>query len=340
MKGFYNRVLSLGGLIPLRRIDDVADTGRVTLSTSMPREQPLPPVSTAPRADLATMAAAVLRHAPALVLTGAGISTESGIPDYRGPDGRRRVMPMTHGEFVATSEARQRYWARSHVGWQRFAAARPNAGHRSVAALQERGLLGPVITQNVDGLHQGAGSRDVTELHGSLADVVCLTCGDRTDRETLQRRMAEANPGFVDLVAGAAPDGSRVSSQIRPDGDVVLPDDAVARFVLPRCGVCGGDALKPDVVFFGGSVPKERVERCYALVDSAPALLVLGSSLAVMSGYRFVRRARARGIPVLVITHGPTRGDAETTHHLDAPLGATLTALLEATEKTRAHAHP
>jgi NAD-dependent SIR2 family protein deacetylase len=292
-------------------------------------------------AELAdVLAAAAAAGTPAVALTGAGISTESGIPDYRGPDGRRRVTPMQHGEFVGSTEARQRYWARSYIGWQRFSAARPNAGHRVVAALQGHGLLGPVITQNVDGLHQEGGARDVVELHGSLADVVCLTCGDRSGRERLQARMAQSNRGFLALATAAAPDGSRVSSQIRPDGDVVLPDDAVARFVLPRCGVCGGDALKPDVVFFGGSVPKERVERCYALVDSAPALLVLGSSLAVMSGYRFVRRARARGIPVLVITHGPTRGDAETTHHLDAPLGATLTALLEATEKTRAHAHP
>jgi NAD-dependent SIR2 family protein deacetylase len=266
-------------------------------------------------------------HAPALVLTGAGISTESGIPDYRGPDGTRRVTPMQHGEFVGTSEARRRYWARSFIGWERFSVAEPNAGHLALAALQRAGRVGAVITQNVDGLHQAAGTRDVVELHGSLADVVCLTCGDRTDRDLLQARMADANPGFAERATGTAPDGSQVSSQIRPDGDIVLDDAAVGGFVLPRCLVCGADTLKPDVVFFGGSVPRDRVDACFALTDAAPALLVLGSSLQVMSGYRFVRRAAARGIPVAVVTRGPTRGDAEATHRIDAALGPALTAL-------------
>ncbi len=316
----------------------VADTGAVSLSarpdaappgpSARHREATLPTVATAPAADVATIARVLAERAPALVLTGAGISTESGIPDYRGPDGRRRVMPMTHGEFIGTSEARRRYWARSYIGWQRFVAARPNAGHAALTTLQRRRLVGAVITQNVDGLHQEAGTRGVVELHGSLGAVVCLSCGGRSDREVLQRRMAEANPGFEQRALGAVGDGSRVTSQIRPDGDIVLPDEAVGGFVLPECRACGADTLKPDVVFFGGSVPKDRVEHCYDLVERAPALLVLGSSLAVMSGYRFVRRARARGIPVLVITRGPTRGDAETTHHLDAPLGSTLAALV------------
>ncbi len=300
---------------------------------------PVPATGTAPGgagspalvdvAELAeVLAGAAATGAPTLVLTGAGISTESGIPDYRGPDGRRRVTPMQHGEFVGSSAARQRYWARSYLGWHRFAAARPNAGHRAVAALQAGGLLGPVITQNVDGLHQEAGAREVVELHGSLAEVVCLRCGRRSDRASLQVRMTAANPGFLAL-ATAAPDGSRVSSQIRPDGDILLADEAVTSFRPPHCLGCGGDVLKPDVVFFGGSVPKDRVARCYALVEAAPALLVLGSSLAVMSGYRFVRRAAARRVPVIVVTRGPTRGDAETTHRLDAPLGSALTRLVE-----------
>jgi NAD-dependent SIR2 family protein deacetylase len=272
--------------------------------------------------------AEVLRaHGPALVLTGAGLSTESGIPDYRGPDGTRRVTPMSHQEFTATSDARQRYWARSFIGWQRFSAAEPNDGHLAVADLQRAGVLGAVITQNVDGLHQEAGSRDVIELHGSLADVVCLTCEERVDRGLVQALMDDANPGFAARALGSVPDGSQVSSQIRPDGDVVLADEAVTAFVAPRCLSCGGDTLKPDVVFFGGSVPKSRVERCYALTDAATALVVLGSSLKVMSGYRFVRRAATHGIPVVVVTKGPTRGDAETTHRIDAPLGVTLTAL-------------
>jgi NAD-dependent SIR2 family protein deacetylase len=262
--------------------------------------------------------AGLLAGGGVLVLSGAGMSTESGIPDYRGPDGRRRVTPMQYAEFTGSSAARQRYWARSYVGWQRFSAARPNDGHRAVAALQRRGVVGPVITQNVDGLHQGAGAVDVTELHGALARVVCLTCGERTSRADLDERMRLANPGY------------EVSSdEIRPDGDISLEAVDVERFVVPLCLVCGRDTLKPDVVFFGESVPKPLVERCFAMTEAARAVLVLGSSLRVMSGYRFVRRAAARGIPVAIVTHGPTRGDAEASLQLDAPLGPTLTALAE-----------
>ena len=280
--------------------------------------------------DAAALVALLHAHPGTLVLTGAGMSTDSGIPDYRGPDGSRRVKPMQHGEFVGSSEARQRYWARSYIGWQRFSHAEPNPAHHAVADLQHRGALGPVITQNVDGLHQAAGTRQVTELHGSLDEVICLTCGDRSDRFLLQARMAEANPGFERHVAGEAPDGSRVSSQIRPDGDIVLADEVVACFVVPRCLVCGADTLKPDVVFFGGSVPRERVDACYALTDAAPALLVLGSSLAVMSGLRFVRHAAKRGIPVMAVTRGPTRGDDLMTVRVDASLAPTLGAVLRA----------
>ena len=278
--------------------------------------------------DAVALAALLAAHPGTLVLTGAGMSTDSGIPDYRGPDGTRRVTPMQHGEFVGSSEARQRYWARSFIGWQRFWHAEPNAAHHAVADLQRHGVLGAVITQNVDGLHQAAGSPQVTELHGSLAEVVCLTCGDRSDRDLLQARMAEANHGFDLLAEGEAPDGSQVSSQIRPDGDIVLADSLVTGFHTPRCMVCDADTLKPDVVFFGGSVPRERVDACYALTDAAPALLVLGSSLAVMSGLRFVRHAAARGIPVMAVTRGPTRGDALMTLRLDAALAPTLRAVV------------
>ena len=252
-----------------------------------------------------------------LVLTGAGISTESGIPDYRGPDGKRRVQPMQYSEFVGSSTARQRYWARSYVGWQRFSSAGPNAGHRAVASLQRAGVVGPVITQNVDGLHQAAGAAEVTELHGALERVVCLTCGDRTSRWDLDERMRQANPGY-----------EVSSNEIRPDGDIALNALDVEDFVVPLCLVCGRDTLKPDVVFVGESVPKPVVEHCFTLPERARALLVLGSSLKVMSGYRFVRRAAAHGIPVGIITHGPTRGDGEATHRLDAPLGTTLTELV------------
>ncbi|WP_353950481.1 Sir2 family NAD-dependent protein deacetylase [Knoellia sp. S7-12] len=278
-------------------------------------------------ASVAEVAELLRERGPALVLTGAGISTESGIPDYRGPDGNRRVTPMSHQEFTATSAARQRYWARSFIGWQRFTVAEPNAGHHAVAELQQAGIFATVITQNVDGLHQDAGARDVIELHGTLSEVVCLTCQERVDRDLVQAFMDDANPGFASLAMGLVGDGSQVSSQIRPDGDIVLADAAVQTFTAPRCLGCGADTLKPDVVFFGGAVPKPRVEQCFALTDAAPVLVVLGSSLKVMSGYRFVRRAAAHGIPVVVVTKGPTRGDAETTHRIDAPLGVTLSAL-------------
>ena len=282
-------------------------------------------------ADVAALAALV---APGgcVVLSGAGLSTESGIPDYRGPDGNRRVTPMQYAEFAATSAARRRYWARSYIGWQRFSRAQPNRGHRAVARLQRAGLLRGLITQNVDGLHQAAGAESVVELHGSLDQVVCLTCEDRTSRATLHERLAAGNPGFADLVAAAAsaPDGSRVSSQIRPDGDIVLADEVTDRFVLPVCLVCGRDTLKPDVVFFGESVAKPTVEHCFDLVVGGRCLLVLGSSLAVMSGYRFVRRAAREGIPVAIVTAGVSRGDPEATLRLHTPLGETLDELTSA----------
>ncbi len=264
------------------------------------------------------------------VLTGAGLSTDSGIPDYRGRDGVRRVMPMQFGEFIATSAARQRYWARSYVGWSRFRAARPNAGHHAVTALQRAGLVEALITQNVDGLHDEAGGRDVIELHGSLAEVVCLQCGDRSARAVLQERMDADNPGFTAYVQAVAAEGSRVSSQIRPDGDIVLADEAVGEFVLPQCQVCGADRLKPDVVFFGESVPTARVERCLAALSASRSVLVLGSSLAVMSGYRFVRKAAVERIPVAILTHGWSRGDEQASLKLDLPLSLTLTRLAQA----------
>jgi NAD-dependent SIR2 family protein deacetylase len=259
----------------------------------------------------------LLRGGSVTVLTGAGLSTESGIPDYRGPDGKRRVVPMTYGEFVSSPASRQRYWARSFVGWRRFAGAGPNDGHRAVADLQRLGLVRAIITQNVDGLHQLAGARDVLELHGNLALARCLECGETTQRAELARRLLEANPQF-EAVAG----------EMRPDGDVALSEEAVAAFHPPRCLVCQSDLLKPDVVFFGESVPKSLVEQCFSWVDGSRGLVVLGSSLTVMSGYRFVRRASASGIPVAIVTRGPSRGDENATIRLDAPLGVTLSRIV------------
>ena len=249
------------------------------------------------------------------VLSGAGLSTESGIPDYRGPTGRsRRAEPMTYQKFVGSAQARQRYWARSHVGWRHIGSARPNAGHRAVAALERRGLLAGIVTQNVDGLHQAAGAREVIELHGGLDRVVCLSCRERTPRAELERRLNEANPGWD---AGGT---------INPDGDAVLTDEQIAGFKVVDCDGCGG-VLKPDVVFFGENVPKPRVEQCFAVVERARALLVLGSSLAIRSGLRFVTRAAELGIPIAIVNQGPTGGDGAAALTLDAPLGATLTDL-------------
>jgi len=252
-----------------------------------------------------------------LVLSGAGLSTESGIPDYRGPTGLARGgRPMTYQVFTGDAHARRRYWARSHVGWRQIGDAQPNAGHHAVAALQRTGRLCGIVTQNVDGLHAAAGTTGEVELHGSLHRVVCLGCGARTPRTALEQRLAAANRLWL---AG--------TGEQRPDGDVELDEAAVGRFRVVDCAVCGG-VLKPDVVFFGETVPADRVARCFALVEAATSLLVLGSSLTVMSGYRFVLRAAKLGRPVAIVNEGPTRGDAAATVRLDAPLGQVLPALL------------
>jgi NAD-dependent SIR2 family protein deacetylase len=259
----------------------------------------------------------VARGGDALVLSGAGLSTESGIPDYRGATGQaRRAQPMTYQAFIGSAAARQRYWARSHLGWRHIEGARPNSGHRAVAELQRRGLLAGIITQNVDGLHQAAGARNVTELHGSLHRVRCLGCASRTSRAELDRRMREANLSW-------AADVERVN----PDGDAVLADEDLAGFTVVGCSSCGG-TLKPDVIFFGENVPPERVGACYDLVSRARSLIVLGSSLTVMSGFRFVRHAAAHGVPVIIVNQGTTRGDQLADAVLNAPLGATLSELI------------
>ncbi|MGW4275415.1 NAD-dependent protein deacetylase [Streptomyces seoulensis] len=254
-----------------------------------------------------------------LVLSGAGISTESGIPDYRGPTGsRRRHTPMTYQEFTGSEESRRRYWARSHLGWETIRRARPNAGHRAVARLTAAGLVRGVITQNVDGLHAAAGTPQAVELHGSLHRVICLNCRNTVSRAHLDQRLREANPGFRDLAA-----------RINPDGDADLAPEQEAHFHTVPCQVCGTGTLKPDVVFFGENVPKPRVAHCYELVDAASALLVAGSSLTVLSGLRFVRRAARQGKPVAIVNQGPTRGDELAAVRLDLPLGDTLARLAD-----------
>ncbi|WRZ88311.1 NAD-dependent protein deacetylase [Streptomyces sp. NBC_01007] len=253
-----------------------------------------------------------------LVLSGAGISTESGIPDYRGPSGTlSRHTPMTYQEFTASAQARRRYWARSHLGWRTFGHARPNSGHRAVAAFGRHGLLSGVITQNVDGLHQAVGSEGVVELHGSLDRVVCLVCGAFSPRRELARQLEEANPAFEPVAAA-----------INPDGDADLTDEQVGDFRVVPCTVCGG-VLKPDVVFFGEAVPQSRVEQCRRLVRDTTSLLVLGSSLTVMSGLRFVRQAAQAGKPVLIVNRDPTRGDQHALTRIALPLGTALTAVAD-----------
>lgn len=263
-----------------------------------------------------------------MLLTGAGLSTESGIPDYRGPTGvARRVTPMTFQAFTRDAAARQRYWARSHLGWRVIEQAVPNAGHRAVVDLQQQGLLTGIVTQNVDALHTQAGARDVVELHGTLRRVVCLGCADHSSRSELDSRLQEANADWSARLGTTA-------TPINPDGDVELPDEVLQSFRVVDCRMCGG-LLKPDVVFFGETVPPDRVEASFALVHRSRLLLVLGSSLQVMSGYRFVLRAAKLGVPVAIINQGQTRGDAHAEMVVDAPLGETLAQLARAGTRLR-----
>jgi NAD-dependent SIR2 family protein deacetylase len=266
------------------------------------------------QADRLAELAALVADGDVVLLTGAGISTESGIPDYRGPTGAQRsASPMTYQTFTGDPIARRRYWARSHLGWHLIARARPNAGHHAVARLQQLGTLRGLITQNVDGLHTAAGAAGVVELHGNLERVVCLDCGRTSGRGELDRRLTDANP-----------DWQAEATQINPDGDVAIPEEQLDGFRTVDCLACGG-MLKPDVVYFGETVPAPRVSHCFELVDGASALVVLGSSLTVMSGYRFVLRAAKLGIPVAIVNAGVTRGDAKADLRIDLPLGAALT---------------
>jgi NAD-dependent SIR2 family protein deacetylase len=242
---------------------------------------------------------ALLADRRVAVLTGAGMSTDSGIPDYRGPDSPPS-NPMTIRQFTSDPIFRQRYWARNHVGWRHMDETLPNAGHRSLAALEHAGVVTAVITQNVDLLHTKAGSRAVVNLHGTYAQVVCLSCGLTMSRAELAVELETMNPGFIERaerVGGIA---------VAPDADAMVEETSTFRYL--DCPQCGG-MLKPDIVYFGENVAKDVVEQAYSIVDEADALLVAGSSLTVFSGYRFVRRAAAMGKPVAIINHGPTRGD-------------------------------
>jgi NAD-dependent SIR2 family protein deacetylase len=251
------------------------------------------------------------------VLTGAGISTDSGIPDYRGPGAVPR-NPMTYQQFVGDERLRRHYWARNHIGWNHLRRADPNAGHFAVARLEKERLTTGLITQNVDRLHQTAGSEHVIDLHGRYDRVICLQCGTVLPRSELAVLLERLNPGFAELHGDAG--------DIAPDADAEVED--TSGFVIPECPVCGG-MLKPDFVFFGENVPRRRVVAAYAMVDAAQALLVAGSSLTVMSGLRFVRHAAKAGKPVVIINRGGTRGDDNATVKLHMGVSEALTQLAE-----------
>jgi len=281
-------------------------------------------IATAPAPDLERLQPLLhlLRDRRAVVLAGAGCSTESGIPDYRGPEGSLRARkPVQYQDFMRSEAARVRYWARSAVGWPRFSSARPNAGHRALARLEEAGVVRGIITQNVDGLHHAAGSRRVVELHGSLASVRCMECGARGGREELQGRLVAMNAEWAERVDGEA--------QAAPDGDAELPAWAMESFRVPGCPACGG-VVKPDVVFFGENVPAETVERAWGLFGEAEVLLVAGSSLTVYSGRRFIYRAQQEGVPIGILNLGPTRADGMAAAKVEGPLGRLLPALADA----------
>jgi NAD-dependent deacetylase sirtuin 4 len=253
-----------------------------------------------------------------VALTGAGCSTESGIPDYRGQGRTGPRNPIQHDAYLRRHEVRQRYWARATIGWVRFSGARPNAAHEALAALERAGASTGIITQNVDRLHHAAGSRRVVELHGALAEVRCLSCARVEPRAAVHERLCVENPGW--LARAAAP---------TPDGDADLPDDAVAEFRVVACVACGG-VLKPDVVFFGGTVGEATMTDAWALLDASAALLVVGSSLTVYSGFRFVRRARELGLPVALLNDGPTRADDLVDVRIAARAGDVLPRLADA----------
>jgi NAD-dependent SIR2 family protein deacetylase len=256
----------------------------------------------------------IRRHPRLAVLTGAGVSTSSGIPDYRDEQGEwKRARPVEFRPFMTRPEVRQRYWSRSTVGWPIISGAQPNAAHRALARLEELGFVSLLITQNVDGLHQAAGSRHVIDLHGRIDLVRCMQCDQTLPRAQLQRQLLADNPAWTDIEA-----------RVAPDGDVDIENRDYSAFVVPDCPACGG-ILKPDVVFFGEPVPRERVTRSFEGVAQADALLVVGSSLMVYSGFRFAEAAAAAGKPIAAVNLGRTRADHLFALKINEPCGEVLT---------------
>ncbi|WP_165064730.1 Sir2 family NAD-dependent protein deacetylase [Marisediminicola senii] len=293
----------------------MSEAGNAALATVGPSHDGGPADTAAPGSDIAGFddALGALRGRTIAVLTGAGVSTDSGIPDYRGAGALPR-NPMTFQQFVKDADYRKRYWAGSHLGWRRFDGAQPNDGHRALAALEASGAVNGVLTQNVDGLHLRAGSRRVVDLHGTMDRVVCLTCGQGFARTDIAARLAEANPWLDE------PE----NIQLGPDGDVEITE--IDAFVSPSCTVCGG-VLKPDIVFFGEFIPTEKFTEASAVLQSADALLIAGSSLVVNSGIRLLDKASKRKLPIVIVNRGDTRGDSRSTVKIDAGTSQFLTAL-------------
>lgn len=285
---------------------------------SLPPSPPARPSAT----EVETLARirALLAGTRFALLTGAGLSTDSGIPDYRGPGSPPR-KPMTYQEFVRDAANRRRYWARNHIGWSHLRHADPNEGHYAAAELERRGYLTGLITQNVDRLHEDAGSRNVVDLHGRYDQVVCLDCGRTYSRRLLAGMLEELNPDFLERAETSG------LVEMAPDADATVEDqELINSFIVAVCPACGG-TLKPDFVYFGENVARGRVETSYAMVDEAAALVVAGSSLTVMSGLRFVRHAAKEGKPVVIINRGETRGDDKAAIKLEAGVTESLSWL-------------
>ena len=269
------------------------------------------------RMDMHSLGDFLSENDSVVVLSGAGVSTASGIPDYRDRNGEwKQSEPMHFGEFRSSIVARRRYWARSFIGWQRFSRARPNAAHRALAEFESTGKVGTLVTQNVDGLHRDAGSRSLIELHGVLNKVRCCDCHTTIDRDQYQAALKQANPGWHAEVF-----------RFKPDGDAVLAENNYEDFSVPDCPNCGG-TVKPDVVMFGEGVPNARVQRVLSAIDRANGLLVVGSSLMVFSAFRFARHASARRMPIAIVNQGRTRADDMATLKIDCDCETVLPAAL------------
>lgn len=304
-----------------------ASTSMVRAAARALRASAAPAAPPPSASDLSRLHAFVENSARMVVVTGAGCSTESNIPDYRSPHGAysKGYKPMTHQMFMRSVFQRQRYWARSFAGWEGFAMqTEPNDGHRALAKLEATGRISHLLTQNVDRLHRKAGSKNVVELHGTTHEVICMECGSISCRHELQRTFLELNPFAAEILQQQEEAISHGKLRVRPDGDLDLSDELAARFQVPDCTQCNGGPLKPDVVFFGDNLPKDRTDKAQLAVEECDALLVVGSSMMVLSAYRLAKTAAERGIPIAILNHGETRADHLAQLKVEALAGETL----------------